>query len=55
MKKRILDASAALIAVLMLVSLAWAEVGDPRNPNIERLRDKSADVRASAAKALGEQ
>lgn len=55
MRKSLSIALAAVFGVLVVVSLIMAEATDPRDPNIERLRDKSAEVRASAAKVLGEQ
>jgi hypothetical protein len=53
MRRLVAPACVALLAIFVAVSVVLADAGDRKDPNIERLGDKSADERAAAAEALG--
>jgi hypothetical protein len=53
MRRLVVPACVALLIVSVVVSVVSADAADRKDPNIERLGDKSADVRAAAAQALG--
>ncbi len=55
MRRLAAPACVALLAVFVAVSIVAADTTEATDPNIERLRDESSEVRAAAAKALGDQ